>query len=85
MKITILTAPDCKECQLAKRIVKKAVEEEAGIEVESVDVLEDPVMAAKFHIISVPAILIDGKLEFTRVPKKEELIRKLSEYGYGKG
>jgi glutaredoxin len=78
MKVTLLTAPSCSECELAKRIVNEITGEDADIDVEIADILETPAMAAKHNILSVPAILINGNLEFIGVPKKKELIKKLS-------
>jgi glutaredoxin len=78
MKVTILTAPDCSECRLAKGIVRKLAGKYADLEVEEVNVLEHPSTAAKHNIISVPAILINGRLELAGVPGEEDLAKKLS-------
>jgi len=32
----------------------------------------------KYPIFTAPGIIIDDKLEFTRIPKKQELLEKLS-------
>lgn len=48
-----------------------------GLDWEEVDLTEFPELAAQHGIMSVPAVVIDGKLEFTRVPKEEEVRAKI--------
>jgi predicted thioredoxin/glutaredoxin len=50
-----------------------------NLEVEEVNVLECPSIAVEHNIMSVPAILINGKLELTGVPREEDLAKKLME------
>ena len=44
---------------------------------EIIDVTEKPEYLEKYPIYTAPGVVIDGKLEFTGVPKKEKLIEKL--------
>ena len=45
--------------------------------VEEVDVVANPTVAVKYRVMATPAIAIDGKLEFTGVPREEALRAKL--------
>jgi glutaredoxin len=42
-----------------------------------IDVTENPEYLEKYPIFTAPGIVIDGKLEFVGVPKKQELLEKL--------
>ena len=73
MKIEILTTPDCSNCSVVEKML-----DELGFEYEVIDITENPEFIQKYAIYIAPGIIIDGKLEFTGVPKKEELIKKLT-------
>jgi glutaredoxin len=49
------------------------------ISYDVIDVTENPEYLEKYPIFTVPGIVIDDKLEFTGVPKKQELLEKLSD------
>jgi glutaredoxin len=49
------------------------------ISYDVIDVTENPEYLKKYPIFTVPGIVIDDKLEFTGVPKKQELLEKLSD------
>ncbi len=42
-----------------------------------IDVTEKPEYLEKYPIYTAPGIIINGKLEFTGVPKKQKLVEKL--------
>jgi len=42
-----------------------------------IDVTKKPEYLKKYPIFTAPGVVINGKLEFTGVPKKEELLEKL--------
>ena len=50
---------------------------ELDIQYDLIDVTEKPEYLEKYPIFTAPALIIDGKLEFTGVPKKEDLKKKL--------
>lgn len=72
MKIEILTTPGCANCSVVERML-----DEMKVPYEVIDVTEKPEYLEKYPIFTAPGVVIDGKLEFTGVPKKEELIEKL--------
>ncbi|MDX1595569.1 MAG: thioredoxin family protein [Nitrosopumilaceae archaeon] len=41
------------------------------------DVTENPEYLEKYPVFTAPALVIDNKLEFTGIPKKQELLAKL--------
>lgn len=71
-KIEILTAPGCSNCSIVESIL-----DEMKIPYDVIDVTEKPEYLQKYPIYTAPGVVIDGKLEFTGVPKKQELIEKL--------
>jgi len=75
MKIQILTTPGCSSCVRVEKML-----DELGEKYEVIDITKNPKILQKYQIMSAPGIVINGKLEFTGVPKKEELEKKLRNY-----
>jgi len=71
-KVQILTTPDCGNCSVVERML-----DEMNIPYEVIDVTERPEYLQKYPIFTAPGVIIDGKLEFTGVPKKQELEKRL--------
>ena len=71
-KIEILTTPGCSNCSVVEKIF-----DELGLSYDVVDVTEKSEYLEKYPIFTAPGIVINGILEFTGVPKKEELLAKL--------
>lgn len=72
MKVEILTTPDCSNCSRVEKML-----DEMNVKYEVIDVTKKPEYLEKYPIYTAPGIVINGKLEFTGVPKKEELIEKI--------
>lgn len=72
MKIEILTTPDCTNCSILEKIL-----DELGVSYEKIDVTEKPEYLQKYPIYTAPGLVVNGKLEFTGIPKKNELAKKL--------
>jgi glutaredoxin len=70
--VQILTGGGCSACKAVEKML-----DEMEIEYELIDLTENPEIIKKYMLLSVPGIVIDGKLEFTGVPKREELRKKL--------
>jgi len=51
--------------------------DEMNIPYEVIDITEKPEYLQKYPIFTAPGVVIDEKLEFTGVPKKQELEEKL--------
>lgn len=72
-KIEILTTPSCGNCKVVETML-----DEMGISYDVIDVTEKPEYLEKYPIFTAPGVVINGKLEFTGIPKKQKLIEKLS-------
>jgi glutaredoxin len=71
-KIEILTTPSCGNCKAVEDIL-----DEMNVSYDIIDVTESPEYLEKYPIFTAPGIVIDGKLEFTGIPKKQKLLEKL--------
>lgn len=71
-KIKILTTPACSNCKVVESMF-----DEINVSYDIVDVTEHPEYLEKYPIFTAPGVVIDDKLEFTGVPKKQELLKKL--------
>lgn len=72
-KIEILTTPSCGNCKVVEEML-----DEMNVSYQIIDVTEKPEYLEKYPIFTAPGIVIDDKLEFTGIPKKQELFEKLS-------
>lgn len=72
MKVEILTTPDCVNCSILEKML-----DEIGVSYEKIDVTKKPEYLQKYPIYTAPGLVLNGKLEFTGIPKKEKLVEKL--------
>ncbi|CAE6486487.1 MAG: thioredoxin family protein [Candidatus Nitrosotenuis sp.] len=72
MKVEILTTPGCSNCSVVEKML-----DEMKVSYDVVDVTEKPEYLQKYPIYTAPGVVINGKLEFTGVPKKQQLIEKI--------
>jgi len=72
MKVEILTTPDCSNCSVVEKML-----DELGVSYTVIDVTEKPEYLEKYPIYTAPGVVINEKLEFTGVPKKQQLVEKL--------
>ena len=72
-KVQILTTPACGNCNAVEKIL-----DELNVKYEIIDVTEKPEYLEKYPIFTAPGVVIDDKLEFTGIPKKQDLVKKLS-------
>ncbi len=68
MKVEVLTTPGCNNCQILEKLL-----EDLGISYELIDVTENPQYLKKYPIFTAPGLVINEKLEFTGIPKKDKL------------
>lgn len=47
------------------------------LHVEEIDITQRPDVAIRYRVISTPAIAINGRLEFSGVPRKDALLARL--------
>ena len=74
MKIEILTTPSCSNCSVVEKML-----DEMKVSYEVIDVTEKPEYLEKYPIFTAPSIVINEKLEFTGVTKKEKLVEKINQ------
>jgi len=70
--VQILSTPDCAGCAIVEKML-----DDMSVSYEIIDITKTPDILQKYPIMTAPGIVIDGKLEFTGVPKKEELKNKV--------
>ena len=81
MLIEVFVAPKgCAACGQAERLVQRVAEGQAGIEVRSVDVLDAADRVAAYRVFTTPFIVIDGRLEFTRLPSESDLRARIASH-----
>lgn len=73
MKVQVLTTPGCSNCSVLEKMLKKL-----GVSFELIDVTEKPEFLEKYPIFTAPGLVINEKLEFTGIPKPEELKKLFS-------
>lgn len=83
-RVQVLSTPGCAGCAQTKRLVTRVLEQLPGLDWEEIDLTEQPELAAEYGIMSVPAVVIDGRLAFTGVPKEEALRQKLRALSEGR-
>ncbi len=74
MKVEILTTPGCSNCNVLEKMLEKL-----GVKYDLIDVTEKPQYLEKYPIFTAPGLVINEKLEFTGIPKYDELEKKFSE------
>jgi len=68
MKVEILTTPGCTNCSVVEQML-----DEMKISYKVIDVTENSEYLEKYPIFTAPGIVVNGKLEFSGIPKKHEL------------
>ena len=68
MKVEVLTTPGCSNCKILEKML-----DNLGISYNLIDVTEKSEYLEKYPIFTAPGLVIDGKLEFTGIPRIEDL------------
>ncbi len=79
-KVEVFTSPSCPHCPAAKEVVELAKKELGdAIDVFYYDTMspEGRELAISYGIMYVPAIAIDGSIDFVGAPALPELLEKL--------
>lgn len=71
--VLVLTTPDCGNCSKVEKMLN-----DLKISYDIIDLIEKPEYLQKYPIFTAPGIVIDEKLVFSGIPKKQELIEKLN-------
>ncbi len=62
---------------LVQGLLKRARGRFPNMELREVNLADRPERALRYGVLSTPALVIDGRLEFTGVPKERKLLRRL--------
>lgn len=73
MKVEILTTPGCSNCKVLEKML-----DDMGVSYDLIDVTLRPDYLEKYPIFMAPGLVIDEKLEFTGIPKINDLKKILS-------
>jgi len=79
-KVKVLSTPGCAGCDAAKPVIARVLREFPDVDWEEIDLAEFPDLAARYGIMSAPAIVIGDRLAFTGVPKEDHLRRKVGSF-----
>ncbi len=74
MKVEVLITPGCSNCNVLEKMLEKL-----EVKYDLIDVTEKPEYLEKYSIFTAPGLVINEKLEFTGIPKYDELEKKFSE------
>ena len=70
--VKILSTPGCVGCRTVEKML-----DNMGVKYKIIDITKNPSVLKKWQIFHAPGIVINGRLEFTGVPKEDELKKKL--------
>jgi small redox-active disulfide protein 1 len=78
-KVELFAAPTCPYCPTAKDIVIEAKKQlQNKMDVEEVNIMENKKRANTYGVMAVPAIVINGVVEFVGAPTLDDLLLKLN-------
>ncbi len=74
MKVELFHAPGCSRCAAARDDLKAAAEAAVTeLEWREINVLDEMDYAVEHGVLSLPAIVVDGELEFSSLPTPQQL------------
>lgn len=75
VKVQLVYTKQCVYCPSAKSLFKD-LKKQYKFDYEEIDAMstEGQKLVAKYSIMSVPSIIVDGKLQWTGVPPKDKVI-----------
>lgn len=78
VKVEVFTSKTCPHCPSAIAVAQK-VKEQFGdeMDLELLDVDENIDKVREYGLMSVPTVVVDGKVEFIGAPTEDELTRKV--------
>lgn len=82
IKIELMTSTVCPACFTIKERLRTVIEglDQTRINFREIDVLENLDYAVELGVLSMPAIVINGKLAFSSVPSLKKLRDVLQRY-----
>jgi small redox-active disulfide protein 1 len=77
--IEFFTMPGCANCAKVKTALERVKKDMPDIEVETIDLTQNPEMAQKYGIMGCPALAINGTVEFVGGVDEAKLRNLLSD------
>lgn len=62
---------------MVARLIEQARTEIPDLHFEEVDITEHPDVAVRYRVMATPAIAINGRIEFSGVPREDALLARL--------
>lgn len=72
VKVEILTSPGCSNCERVEKML-----DEINVKYKIIDITKNPEILQKYSVMSAPGIVINGKLAFSGIPSKKDLMKEL--------
>ena len=74
-KVQLVYTKQCVFCPTAKQVFKD-LKKQYKFDYEEIDAMspEGQKLVAKYSIMAVPSIIVDGRLQWTGVPQKDKVI-----------
>lgn len=85
INILFLTVPNCVQCAKAKHVIDKVKTDYPDMVMEEINIIEHPEILEKYHVMSSPGIVINGKLEYSGGLDEVSFREKLSKLSSLKG
>ena len=75
VKVQLVYTKQCVYCPLAKSLFKD-LKKQHKFDYEEIDAMtpEGQKLVAKYSVMAVPSIIVDGKLMWTGVPQKDKVL-----------
>ncbi len=70
---------------MVSRVVETAKARFPGLEVREWSLVEHPELGPRYGVMATPAIIINGRLEFSGVPGERAFLRRLEAIAAGRG
>ncbi len=77
-RVQVLSTPGCAGCEQLKAMLRKVLADYPALDWEEIDLIEHPEAAEGYRILSVPAVVIDERLEFPTIPKEAALRERIA-------
>jgi len=80
--VEVFASPNCNRCGQATQLVAAIVDKLGNehIQWREINIVEEIDYAVQLGVLATPAIAINGKLEFTSLPKGDKLSAMLQDY-----
>jgi thioredoxin 1 len=81
MKVEVVTSgiPGCSSCEKAKEVVQNVLRDFPTIEFGEINSMDEPERIQALGVVMSGAIIIDGRLVFSSVPKEKKFRQHLQQ------